>query len=379
MRPLWIPLSCCLALVSCDKVKEAVNQAKAKVSGDQTPAKTAGTSGPGEPGGEVDKELAALVDRTDEGTIFRKDLPFPTKLTSRTVTQMTGKGVRMTRRSALGAETGIADGITETIEVWKRDGDRMSVTIEKQGTVPTPPAAATADPGAPAPAATAAASHAPAKGKPGPPPPPPPLSPAPAAPGTPAPGGSPATTGEAGPDLTGLSAVFRNLGGKWKAENPRSGEFRKVAWLQDIEPFAGGLAMHGSALPQSHWFAKRRLKEGAALTLSGENMEVIFPGATTGKIDLVYEAAEAIDGHPCGRFSIRGAYTMRGHMGLDGHRTDLEVTISEGKIWLSQLHPLVLRQDLETILSASSNGGGLAVHTQGEVTIKSRCEWKPVK
>ena len=65
-----------ISLVSfaCDKVRNLTDKAKSTVASEV--AKKSG----GSAGSKPDPELQKLVDQTPEGTVFRKDLPFPKQI-----------------------------------------------------------------------------------------------------------------------------------------------------------------------------------------------------------------------------------------------------------------------------------------------------------
>jgi hypothetical protein len=97
-------------------------------------------------------------------------------------------------------------------------------------------------------------------------------------------------------------------------------------------------------------------------------------GKANGTLKLTFEAQDAIDGHPCAVFAIQGDYTRQQIPDLDGHFSDEEITIQSGKIWLSLLHPLVLREELDTIQSIKS--GTPVTHAQGSVKLSITRSWK---
>lgn len=331
MRLPWLPLLFCAFLVSCDKVKQAVADAKTKMSSGEA-SKSGPAPAKGSPGGPVDQALEAQIDRTPEGVKFRKDLPFPPTLNVREKERMENISVRFTRQSALGKEASFRDGTDESVHVWKREGDRLTLTIERQAFIPTP---------------------LPAKGKEAP------VQPA-------------AVESEA----NGLSAAFRLTGGKWKTEG-RSADFKRMVWLEQVEPAIGSMASDAGALPSGFWFGKTRFKEGSAVSLTGDGLKLLFRDAQSGKLDLVFEGVDGIDGHPCGRFSVRGICTQRNLLREDGRRASCEYMIDSGKVWLSLLHPVVLRKEMDAAITMSGDEGGASVRMQGSVKMTSTVEWKP--
>lgn len=56
---------------------------------------------------------------------------------------------------------------------------------------------------------------------------------------------------------------------------------------------------------------------------------------------------------------------------------DEEVTIENGKLWLSMLHPMILKEELNTIQTFKPAGdGGLVGRGQGVIKIFAEREWK---
>ncbi|MFD0892203.1 hypothetical protein KBB96_12300 [Luteolibacter ambystomatis] len=332
MRLPWLPLLFCACLVSCDKVKQAVADAKAKASSSGN-GKSSSPQDKGSPGGAIDQALEAQIDRTEEGVRFRKDLPFPPLLTVREKERMESKGLRFTRQSALGKEASIKDGTEESVHVWKREGDRLTLTIERQAFIPTPLPAKDSKEAPVQPAAVESESN-------------------------------------------GLSATFKLTNGKWKTEG-RSADFKRMVWLEQVEPVIGSMASHSGALPSGFWFGKPRFKEGSAISLTGDGLKLLFRDAQSGKLDLVFEGVEGIGGHPCGRFSVRGMCTQRNLLREDGKKTSCDYMIDSGKVWLSLLHPVVLRKEMDAAITMSGDDGGTSVRMQGAVKLISTVEWKP--
>jgi hypothetical protein len=91
-------------LVSCRKVKDLANKAKA-----------AGSLEASAPGGDMDKSLENLIDRNEEGVRFRKDLPFPQRLKVTATTTTEYQNMRVFSQSAFGAGSGSMSGIEEKV------------------------------------------------------------------------------------------------------------------------------------------------------------------------------------------------------------------------------------------------------------------------
>lgn len=335
MKPLLIVLPLLAAgLSSCDKAKHAADAVKAKMGGVTDPG------APAAPGGDVAPDLASQVDSAAEGVRFRRDLPFPSKVTIRVVERSLYKNVQIVSTSALGKESGTANGTWEEIGLIGREGSRVSVTLEKAGKVVEP-----------------------VEGK---------EAPAPA----------PKDDSFGGDEVvTGVSLEFE-LGPKgWRTpESKGPVNFQSKILTDGLLPvLPATLSQHG-ALPRTQWFSStRRWIGGDKIVLEGDAVNLLFAGKqTTGKLTLVYEAAEALEGHPCGRFAVSGDVTLKGHMGLGGKVANTEMTINSGTIWCSLIHPLVLREEFDTVCtSMEGKGGGPKRRVQGSIGIVVARQWKP--
>ena len=332
MRPLLFALLVTLPLMSCQKVKELVGKAKV----------ASGSSG------EMDKALEALVDRAPEGVKFRKDLPFPVNVECRLSSSMKFEGVRVFRKTAFGPESGVSSATSEEIATWTRQGQRLTFAVENATVdlAPEPPKPVI-DPKAPVP-----------------------KTPPVAKPAEPA---LPQTIREV---TESLSGTLELSGGKWSAgadsDFLRSAKLKALAVGFDDE----ALSLRGLQA-RKLWFGKTRWKEGSRLSLSGEEMTLVMitPGLK-GHLDLVFEAVEAVEGHPCGRFAISGECSgFRNPLGQPDD-SKAEMSITGGKIWMSLIHPLVLKQELDTVMTLSDKRNGID-RAQGHVILKQSLTWKP--
>lgn len=338
MRSLLLVLLFSLPLVSCQKVKELAGKAKV----------AAGSAATGvAPGGEMDKALEALIDRNEEGVRFRKDLPFPKSLECSATSSMQFIDVRVSRKTAFGLEAGTSSSTREEAGTWKRSDNRITFSYEK----------ATISPASMLPAAPA-------------------VPPAAAQPGAkPSPAAAPPPAKEAAPTrevAEALSGTLRFSDGNWRAE--RDQDFMQMVKLKELEDkFSDEVLMSRGLAPRKLWFGKTRWKEGSKLTLNGEEMAMLMvsPGMK-GHLELVFEAVEAVDGHPCGRFSITGECS--GYRSPDGSKAEMSIT--GGKAWMSLIHPLVLKQELDTVMTLMGKADGPG-RAQGHVILKEYIVWKP--
>lgn len=314
-------LLCCLALSSCDQVKNIAVQAKEaveeKVAGETVVRST-----------EPDAELQALVDQTEEGYVFRKDLPFPTHLRVKTVKEWQFKG-RLFRSSAFGNESSEVDGTFHYESEITSDGHRA--TISHKDTRFTP---------------------------------------------------AKVTDSKEIPESKvmnegGTISMERGKGGWVPAKDGKALDFSRAAKLVG-GGFQEELTDNG-LLPRPFWFGKKRMKTGDSVTLDGKHLEVLMPPGSDGKLSLKLESVEAVNGHPCGVFSVEGSVTVpsEGMFSSPAGREDL--TFESAKVWLSLIHPLVLRTDIQAVVSSRKGSGkGNMEVNQGISRTKVEREWEIV-
>ena len=324
LRPVPILLFC-LATASCDKARELASKAGNAVQ--KEIANTGGTA----PGAAAEAELKKLVDQTPEGFIFRKDLPFPINLEVR-VTLHQEIASRVHQVSAIDASVVERKGTRVVITKLERSGDQVRHTLE-QSTFTAPAIAGAKD----APQAIA----------------------------------DPLSRVAAGTKPT----TFKRSGGSWKASS--SDGFRSALLSQQLAPVFDQLLVENALAPRTLWFGKRRFKAGDQITITGETLPVLLSGKAHGSLVLVFEGADAVEGHPCGVFSIKGDYGRKNTPDFEGNLIDEAVSIQSGKIWLSLIHPLILKQELDTIQTSKSSGdGGPSQRSQGSVKLSLTRAWK---
>lgn len=322
-------------LSSCDKAKKAVEAARDKMSGVTDPG------APVEPGGDVDPALASQVDSAAEGVRFRRDLAFPGEVGVRVISRRHFKNVRISSRSAIGNEVMSYSGTWEDVAALKLKGGEFVLELEKSGEVID-----LTKGGEKAGEAGPAQSKMPATG-----------------------------SGSAG---SRLRFVTESQG--WRIPETKGPvEFGNMVLGQEILPTLPRLLASQGLQPRTQWFSSsRRWIGGDKFELAGESMALLFPGKSEGKVVLTYEAAEALEGHPCGRFSVTGDVTLKDDVSLAGEASNTEMTIRSGKVWCSLIHPLVLREEYDVVqTSEKGSGNGPKVRIQGEVRQVIAREWKP--
>lgn len=327
-RIVLIPLFA-IALASCDKVKTITEKAASTVR--EQIAEKIGT--PAKPAAVEDPELAKLVDRNDEGVIFRKDLPFPQRLEVRTTRRMEMSG-RFFQTSAIEKRADTVNGILDTVVKVERAGDQGRFTLEQSSfTLPS----VDGQKGEVKQVANPIAQMVP----------------------------------------TTKSFTFQKKGNTWQTDG--NGNFHAALLAQSLGPELEGLLIDNALAPRPLWFSKRRMKIGDELDITGASLPMLLAGDAKGSFHLKFETIEPVDGHPCGVFSVTGDYHRKHFPDFEGKLVDEDVTIESGKIWLSLLHPIILKEELDTIQSSKSGGeGGLIERDQGSVKVSVKRDWKPL-
>lgn len=320
--PLFIPVTLCLILPSCDKVKDLTEKAKSAVAS-EIARKTGAT-----PEAKVDPELQKLVDQTEEGAIFRKDLPFPGHVEVQ-ITRREEVSGRFTQKSELGSQVNTLKGTITNISKVARTGDKVSYTLlESSFTEPVIDGADKKDK-------------------------------------------EPVVR-----QLEPPSAPFEfvKAGSTWKSAIAT--DFRIASRAQTIAPYFDHLLIENALAPRPLWFGKKRYKVGDELAVSQEFLTMLVAGNAKGQLKLKLESFATVHGHPCGVFSVSGDFARRQVPDFDGSLTNEEVTIESGKFWLSQLYPLILREEVDVIMTSNSGGqGGLSSTGRSSAKISVVREW----
>jgi hypothetical protein len=327
MKPHTILITALLVLPSCDKAKELVEKASTAAK-EQIAAKT----GAGETT-KADPELQKLVDQTADGVIFRKDLPFPSRLEVRVTRSQKWSG-RVIRESAIERTSEALQGTRITVGKLERNGDQVRHTIEQsEFSIPSAEDPENAKKTLADPFKTVTSDR--------------------------------------------KSSAFIKQGGTWRADPPS--DFRSAALAQDLAPFFDPLLAENALAPRPLWFSnKKRFKPGDQLTVAGDSLPMLVAGDSSGSLTLKLESFEAVDGHPCAVFSVTGNYSRKQFPDFEGIFTDEEVTIESGKLWLSLIHPLILREELETVQTIKSGPGGSQTNrAQGSIQLSVKRSWNP--
>ncbi|MCX6879742.1 MAG: hypothetical protein NTW21_38950 [Verrucomicrobia bacterium] len=323
-----------LLSVSCGKLRGLAGQVKrsaeTKAAATIDASKSAGTT--------PDPVLQALVDQTPEGAVFRKDLPFPEQLQVKVERRFTFNSARVLVKSAIGNQSAVLSGTRYFTTVYARTGERVALTMESAGfslPVAGKAAAAVAAPVVPEPPVELTRSK----------------------------------------DLAGGTISLTRHGKRWQAQHVS--DFKFAAWGSELEPSMGALCMDAGVLPRAYWFGPRRLKPGETVPLAGAALALLLGEGASGALGLKLESFEASGGHPCGVFSVTGDYHAAGVPGPDGEVFDQEVSISSGKVWLSLVYPVVIREQLETVQTLVSGArSSHSIRIQGAVSVAVTREWQ---
>lgn len=312
----------CLAFVSCDKAKNLANKARSAVESEI--AKTSAESS----GGAADAELLKLVDQTPEGYLFRKDLPFPSRVDVK-VTRSLELDARSFESSILGNTANVVKGTQTTVTRLEKATNQVRYTLLESTFAE--PVAEGAD-----------------KSKP------------------------PVVRQLAPP---AKPRTFQKSGKVWTSADTEG--FKAAALSKQLAPVFDQLLEDNALVSRSLWFGKHRIKTGGELTVSGGMLPMLITGQAKGSFKLKLESIGAVAGHPCGIFTITGDYSRKQLPDFEGNLSDEDVTIQSGKVWLSLLHPLVLKEELDTIQTfKTGTQGNPSTRTQGTVKVSVTREWK---
>lgn len=326
MKPsLPAALALLLACPSCDKAKKIAENATTAVR-DQV-SKAAGGQGKSE---AADPALEKLVDRTAEGVVFRKDLPFPPRVSVRTSIRREING-RFYQTSEIEKRAEPIKGIRISIYRLDRQPDGFRHTVEQ---------ASFSNPTEEDPEGTKRLVD--------------PLE-------------------QIAPSTKPRN--FRKTGGKWTTDDAEG--FRAAALTRQLSPVMDSLLIEDGAAPRPIWFGKKRVQPGEEFSISGDSLAMLLAGHPTGTLKLKLESFEPVHGHPCGVFSVTGDYSRNQFPDFEANFADEDVTIQSGKVWLSLIHPVVLKWDLDTIqTSKHGSKGSPASRLQGAVKLTVTREWR---
>lgn len=314
-------LACCLSS-SCDKAKEIAAKASATVEGQIAKQTSQSDDVPADP------ELRKLVDETPEGVIFRKDLPLPSLFEVR-ITRISESSNRTVVHSEIGSKAMMIKGTFTEILKLERAGEQVRYTLE-QSTF-TEPVTEKTDA---AKTSTPVVLESPTK-----------------------------------------PCIFKKTGTNWKAETSEG--FRAITLAKQLSPVFDLLLIDNAVAARPMWFPKERVKIGREFHLNEKALPILVAGNAKGHLKLKFKSIETVKGHPCGVFEITGNYSRKKVPDFSGHLSDENVTIQAGRIWLSLIYPLILREELDMIESGQMDRqSGIDLRTQGSARLSIIREWK---
>ncbi|MEP4078925.1 hypothetical protein [Haloferula sp.] len=318
-----------LALGACDRAKDMLGEANSGGVGNADVT----------PGGDVSESLESLVLREGDGVKFRRDLPFPARLEVRMIQTQDFKNVRVVEVSAFGKSTTTLDYMAET-EIWcGKNPGLFDIRLEKAGR------------------RVIAEEEEPTeileieKGR--------------------------------AVELEGQSLNYVLSKGGWRTRHEGGAvDFKKAVWADSLEGNIPYLMVETGAHPRAQWFSSSRVWTiGAEIVLTGNALKILDPYDVSGRVTLKFEGVEAVGGHPCGVFSMVGDMKVRDQIQVDGSHHDADITVTAGKIWASLLHPVLLREEYETVQTLTQREGkrgGPETKLQGAIDVKKCRNWSPV-
>lgn len=177
--------------------------------------------------------------------------------------------------------------------------------------------------------------------------------------------------------FVGKIVQFNYDGKDWKALQTR--EFKTMAWGRGLEEEVGSYLVENGLQSRPRWFGTNPMKLGEVTNLSGQSLDLVFDRIKVGTVAMVLKGMEGVHGHPCAVFEVSGALVQSEKENEQGQTTSGEITIDKGRIWCSLLFPIVLRSDLDQIVSFKTKEGSKVVsQMQGPVNEKIHREWSAV-
>lgn len=294
----------------------------------------------------VDPELKKLVDVSAEGYHFRRDIPFPPhiKVISTEVTKL--KKVRFVGKSQFGEGPMVLSTRADEVMEYEMAGRAARITMKENTTrkLISPSEKL---------AKLEAIAEAQKNGE-----------------------ASPVDNDKIVDRLVGKAVQFNYDGKAWKTKQSKA--FATMAWGKELEDQVTSVLQANGLLSRSRWFGKDRMSPGSETSLTGKSMDLVFDDGEEGKLEMVFKGMEGVHGHPCGVFEVTGSRTFE-KIDAEGNDVTGEETIQAGKVWCSLLFPMVLRMDLDLIISHETRAKGKLIgQQQGDVSLMLHREWKPV-
>lgn len=296
---------------------------------------------------EIDPALAKLVGRKGEAFLFRRDIPFPPHLKVVTTKVTKLKKVRMAGKSDFGEGSMELSLRNDEVMEYEMAGKAVRFTMKEMVSerIPTP-----AERIARLKAVEEAVKQ---KKKP------------------------PETRERIVDELVGKAVQFNTDGKVWKAIPTK--EFKTMAWGKGLEEKVATTLVENALLSRSKWFGTGPMKVGDVTKLSSGTLDLVFDGTSGGAVEMKLKGMEGVRGHPCAVFVVSGSLVMAEEENDQGQKTGGEATIEKGLVWCSLLYPVVLRSDLDLIVSIQTKEGAKLVNQmQGSMREVTHRDWKAV-
>ncbi len=296
---------------------------------------------------EIDPALAKLVARDGEAFLFRRDIPFPPhlKVVATKVTKF--NKVRMAGKSDYGEGSMVLSIRNDDIMEYEMAGKAVRFTMKEMVSERIPTSAERI--------ARLKQIEEAVKRKQKP----------------------PETRDRIVDDLVGKAVQFNHDGKVWKAIPTK--EFKTMAWGKGLEEKVDVTLVENSLRPRSKWFGVDPMKPGNVTKLSSKSLDLVFDGLSGGSVEMHLKGMEGVHGHPCAVFEVSGSVVMAASENAQGQKTGGEATIEKGLIWCSLLYPIVLRSELDLIVSIQTHEGAKLINQiQGSMRETSHRDWKAV-
>jgi hypothetical protein len=297
---------------------------------------------------EIDPALAKLVGRDGEAFLFRRDIPYPPhlKVVSSKVTKL--NKVRMAGKSDFGEGSMVLSIRNDEVMEYEMAGKAVRFTMKEMVSEKIPSQAERI-------ARLKEIEEAVKKGE-----------------------KPPEARERIVDDLVGKAVQFNYDGRAWKAIPTK--EFKTMAWAKGLEEQVGATLVENGLRPRPRWFGAEPMKAGTVTKLSSNSLDLVFDGYSGGSVEMKLKGLEGVHGHPCAVFEVSGSLVMAKEENDRGQITGGEATVEKGRIWCSLLYPIVLRGDLDLIVSIETREGAKLVNQmQGSMRETFHRDWKAVK
>lgn len=286
----------------------------------------------------MDPEFSAQVERSEAGVRFRRDIPFPTDVKGKLNITRKYHDVIVVSESELGKKTDRRDHKLETELGFDKLSGSFEISLSKVGRriLEDDEEEELA-----------------------------PLT----------------SSAESGLENRSIRFVLTDQG--WKSTRREGGpDFKAMVWGDALTGSIPQLMVETGAHPRVQWFSSSRYwTTGERVVLTGSSIKMLHPYDVSGRIVLVFEGEEAVDGHPCGVFSVDGDLGIKSKVELEGSGSESEISVRSGKIWASLLYPVILREEYDTVQTIqrwpTNSRTGPSTRLQGHIKVTKTRAWLP--